>query len=496
MVLQELGSRITSALRTMANSTVVDMSVVDEMLKEICNALVASDVNVKLVFQLRKNIKDSINLEDMAAGINKRKVIQQAVFDELCKLVDSGSKPYVPVKGKPNVLMFVGLQGSGKTTTVSKLALHYKRKGWKAGVVCADTFRAGAYHQLKQNALKAKILFYGSHTETDPVKIAAEGVNQLKEEGTEIIIVDTSGRHKQEAELFLEMEQVAAAVKPDNIIFVMDGSIGQAAYDQAKAFRDQVAVGAVVITKMDGHAKGGGALSAIAATQSPIIFIGTGEHMDDLEPFVTRTFVSKLLGMGDMAGLIKKIKEVVPMDAQNLENNILVKENFTLRDMYEQFQTILKMGPLGKVMEMLPGMGQLLQQMPGAGNDSSAKVKIYMTIMDSMTDDELDDIKVLNVKATRDSRVARIARGSGRSIREVNELLEQFKQFEKIMRKAKGMLKPGKGGGMMPRNMGQLANMLPPNVAKQFGGFAGMQNLMKQMGNLNFGGMMGMGGDE
>lgn len=495
MVLLELGNRITSALRTMANSTIIDMSVVDDMLKEICNALVASDVNVKLVMQLRKNIRDSINLEEMASGINKRKMVQQAVFDELCKLLDSGNKPYQPVKGKPNVMMFVGLQGSGKTTTVSKLALHYKRKNWKSSLICADTFRAGAYAQLKQNAMKAKIPFFGSLTEADPVKIAAEGVQQMKAEGSEIIIVDTSGRHKQEAELFKEMEQVAAAVKPDCIIFVMDGSIGQAAFDQAKAFKDQVAIGAVIITKMDGHAKGGGALSAVAATQSPIIFLGTGEHMDELEPFVTRTFVSKLLGMGDMAGLIKKIKEVVPADQANAANPML-KENFTLRDMYEQFQTILKMGPLGKVMEMLPGMGQLLQQLPGAGADSTMKVKVYMTIMDSMTDDELDDMKIWTVKATRDSRVYRIARGSGRSVREVSELLEQFKQFEKIMKKAKGMLRGTKGGNMMPRNMSQLTNMLPPNVMKQFGGFAGMQNLMKQMGGMNLGGLGGFGGSE
>ena len=174
------------------------------------------------------------------------------------------------------------MQGSGKTTTCSKYAHYHKKKGWKPAMVCADTFRAGAYDQLKQNATKAGIPFFGSYTETDPAIIAQQGVARFKEEARDLIIVDTSGRHKQEAALFEEMRQVAVAVSPDLVIFVMDGSIGQAAFDQAKAFKECVEVGAVVITKMDGHAKGGGALSAVSATSSPIVFIGTGEHINAL----------------------------------------------------------------------------------------------------------------------------------------------------------------------------------------------------------------------
>nr|GMD19665.1 signal recognition particle 54 kDa protein 2 [Ipomoea batatas] len=193
--------------------------------------------------------------------------------------------------------MFVGLQGSGKTTTCTKYAYYHQRKGWKPALVCADTFRAGAFDQLKQNATKAKIPFYGSYTESDPVKIAVEGVERFKKENCDLIIVDTSGRHKQEAALFEEMRQVSEATKPDLVIFVMDSSIGQAAFDQAQAFKQSVAVGAVIVTKMDGHAKGGGALSAVAATKSPVIFIGTGEHMDEFEVFDVKPFVSRLLGL-------------------------------------------------------------------------------------------------------------------------------------------------------------------------------------------------------
>jgi signal recognition particle subunit SRP54 len=488
MVLAELGSKITHALRNMSNSTVIDKEVVDAMLKEISNALMAADVQFNLVLKLRKNILDKVKIDDMAAGLNKRKIIQQAVFDELCALVDPGQKPYKLVKGKPNVIMFVGLQGAGKTTTVTKLAYYYKRKSWKACLVCADTFRAGAFDQLKQNATKAKIPFYGSYTETDPVKVAEEGVEKFKKEGYEIIIVDTSGRHKQEAALFEEMEQVAAAIKPDTVTFVMDGTIGQAAFDQAQAFKQKVGIGSIIMTKLDGHAKGGGALSAVAATGSPITFIGTGEHIDDFETFAVRPFVSKMLGMGDMAGLVDTIKKAVPLDGQPELYKRLSEGIFTLRDMYEQFSNILKMGPLNKVMEMLPGMGSILKE--GAGRDSSQKIKSYMTIMDSMTDEELDDSKVLAKNSQ--SRIVRIARGSGRSVKEVNELLEQFKHFEKVMKKVKG-LKLGKGGELKGRNLSQMSNLIPPHLMKQMGGMGAIQNMMRSLGGGG-GGLGGLGG--
>lgn len=177
------------------------------------------------------------------------------------------------------------------------MAYHHSKKGFKVALVGADTFRAGAFDQLKQNAAKAKIPFYGSYTESDPVQLAMDGVRKFKKEGFDIIIVDTSGRHKQEAELFEEMKQIQAVIQPDNVIFVLDATIGQAADAQARAFSEAVKVGSIIITKMDGHAKGGGAISAVAATGSPIIFIGTGEHMYDLEPFSTQSFVSKMLGM-------------------------------------------------------------------------------------------------------------------------------------------------------------------------------------------------------
>ncbi|KAJ1550939.1 Signal recognition particle, partial [Nowakowskiella sp. JEL0078] len=451
MVLADLGKRLNSALQSLSKEPVIDQKVLDAILKDVCSALLESDVNVKLVMQLRKNIKEIVNLDDLAQGVNKRRLIQKAIFDELCRLVDPGVKPFQPKKGRANVIMFVGLQGSGKTTTCTKLAVHYQKKGFKTCLVCTDTFRAGAFDQLKQNATKAQIPYYGSYTETDPVQLALDGVQKFKRDAFELIIVDTSGRHMQETELFEEMKQISAAVVPDNIVFVMDGAIGQAAEAQARAFKETVAIGSIVITKMDGHAKGGGAISAVAATGSPIVFLGVGEHIHDLEDFEARRFVGKMMGMGDLTGLSQAIQDM------NLDKNTQMMKNleqgvFTLRDMYEQLQTISSMGPLSKVMGMIPGMGPDMLQM--GDTQGADRLKKMMCVMDSMTDAELDsDGKIFYQQKTR---IYRVARGSGAMVREVEELLAQskrFAEFVKTMGGNKGLLNSmGKGGhGAMGR---------------------------------------------
>ncbi|TXG69393.1 hypothetical protein EZV62_004328 [Acer yangbiense] len=472
MVLAQLGGSISRAIQQMSNATIIDEKVLNECLNEITRALLQSDVQFKLVRDMQTNIKKIVNLDDLAAGHNKRKIIQQAIFNELCTILDPGKPSFTPKKGKASVIMFVGLQGSGKTTTCTKYAYYHQKKGWKPALVCADTFRAGAFDQLKQNATKAKIPFYGSYTESDPVRIAVEGVERFKQENCDLIIVDTSGRHKQEASLFEEMRQVAEATKPDLVIFVMDSSIGQAAFDQAQAFKQSVSVGAVIITKMDGHAKGGGALSAVAATKSPVIFIGTGEHIDEFEVFDVKPFVSRLLGMGDWSGFMDKIHEVVPMDQQPELLQKLSEGNFTLRIMYEQFQNILKMGPIGQVFSMLPGFSAEL--MPK----------------------ELDNS---NPKLMTESRIMRIARGSGRPPREVMDMLEEYKRLAKVWSKMKGLKIPKKGEmSALSRNMNaqQMSKVLPQQMLKQIGGMGGLQGLMKQMGSMGGSAkdMMGMFG--
>ncbi|KAJ2423645.1 Signal recognition particle, partial [Coemansia sp. RSA 2524] len=486
MVLNELGARINGALQALSKEPVIDEKAVDALLREICGALLESDVNVQLVQKMRQNVKSRINMDELASSTNKRKVIQTAVFEELCSLVDPGVQPWTPQKGKQNVVMFVGLQGSGKTTSCTKLATYYKRKGMKVGLVCADTFRAGAFDQLKQNAARAHIPYYGSYSETDPVQIALDGVAQFKKNKFDLIIVDTSGRHKQEAELFEEMEQIAKATKPNNTIFVMDGTIGQAADAQARAFKESVDIGSIIITKMDGHAKGGGAISAVAATGSPIEFIGTGEHIHDLDKFSARPFISKLLGMGDISGLVDAVQDM-HMSGKNkdmMEN--LAKGVFTLKDMRDQLQNIMSMGPLSKIMGMMPGMSPEMMQGFDA-DESTRRLRSYMCVFDSMTETELNGDGAV---FSNERRLHRVARGAGVRPVEIQALLYQHQQFGQIVKKMggpKGMLSKMNPNAMqqMAKNPAASANML-----KQMGGMGGMQNMMQQMGGM--GGMQNM----
>uniref|UniRef100_D3TNF4 Signal recognition particle 54 kDa protein n=1 Tax=Glossina morsitans morsitans TaxID=37546 RepID=D3TNF4_GLOMM len=499
MVLADLGRKITTALHSLSKATVINEEALNSMLKEICAALLEADVNIRLVKQLRENVRAVIDFDEMAGGLNKRRMIQSAVFKELIKLVDPGVKPYQPVKGKANVIMFVGLQGSGKTTTCTKLAYHYQKRNWKSCLVCADTFRAGAYDQIKQNATKARIPFYGSYTEIDPVVIAQEGVEMFKREGFEMIIVDTSGRHKQEESLFEEMLAVANAINPDNIIFVMDATIGQACEAQAKAFKGKVDIGSVIITKLDGHAKGGGALSAVAATRSPIIFIGTGEHIDDMEPFKIKPFVSKLLGMGDIEGLIDKVNEL-KLDGNEELLEKIKHGQFTIRDMYEQFQNIMKMGPFSQIMGMIPGFSQDFMT-KGGEQESMARIKRMMTMMDSMSDGELDNRDGAKLFSKQPTRIVRVAQGSGVLEREVKELISHYTKFAAVVKKMGGVKGLFKQGDMTknvnPTQMAklnqQMAKMIDPRMLQQMGGVGGLQNMMRQLQQGAAGGLGGLG---
>jgi signal recognition particle subunit SRP54 len=372
-------------------------------------------------------------------------------------------------RGKSNVILFVGLQGAGKTTSIAKYAHYYQRRGWKTAMVCADTFRAGAFDQLKQNATKLRVPFYGSYTEADPVTIAEEGVRKFSDDGYEVIIVDTSGRHRQEEALFDEMQEISAAVAPDNTVFVMDATQGQAVYDQALAFHSAVNVGSVIVTKLDGHARGGGALSAVAATGSPIIFLGSGERFEDLDPFNARSFVSKLLGFGDVRGLMEEMKSIQG-DGKGQEEMMekMSRGVFTLRDMYKQFQSVMKLGPLDKVMGMIPGMPDYL--IPQSGDDESTlRLRKFMYMMDSMNDAELDGRVDMHKKddPSVERRVRRIAAGSGTHPNEVKMLLQTHKQFEGMVSKMgkSGMM--GKAGQAKQRQVMEQMRKNPQAMMKQ-----------------------------
>ena len=468
MVLADLGRKINLALQSLNKATVINDEVFNLMLKEVQRALLEADVNIHLVKQLRDNMQSSINFDEIPKGLNKRKMIQNAVFKELVKMVDPGVTPFQPKKGRPNVIMFVGLQGSGKTTSCTKLAWYYQKKGWKVCLVCADTFRAGAFDQLKQNATKAGIPFYGSYTEADPLIIASDGVNMFKEEGFEIIIVDTSGRHYQDDSLFEEMIAVSNAVDPDNTVFVMDASIGQACKTQAKAFKDKVDVGSVIISKLDGHAKGGGALSAVAATKSPVIFIGTGEHIDDFEKFETEPFIMKLLGMGNMKGLINQFEDSNPKD---LDMDKFKHGKFTLRDMYEQFLSIKKMGPISQIMDMIPAFSQAFMSKQSEKENIDAKWKKNMIIMDSMTDSELDCQNGAKFFNKEPNRIQRVAQGSGVDENDVRGLLQQYTTFAKVMQKNANLFKCGNNSNQLANRISQQIGMDKNSLRQMMGDF-------------------------
>ncbi|SCU88277.1 LAMI_0D09472g1_1 [Lachancea mirantina] len=497
MVLADLGKRINGAVNSALSNTQDDyVAAVDVMLKSIVTALLESDVNIRLVSSLRNSIRNTLleNKNRSMGSMQTKKLVQKTVFDELCSLVDCEAQPFQPKKKKQNVIMFVGLQGSGKTTSCTKLAVYYSKRGFKVGLVCADTFRAGAFDQLKQNAIKARIPFYGSYTDTNPVKVAADGVSKFKKEKFDIIIVDTSGRHRQEEELFQEMVEISQVVKPNQTIMVLDASIGQAAEQQSKAFKDSSDFGAIILTKMDGHAKGGGAISAVAATNTPIIFIGTGEHVHDFEKFSPKSFISKLLGIGDMESLLEQYRTVSNKEDHEATLENLQKGKFTLLDFQKQMQTIMKMGPLSNIANMIPGMGQMMNQI--SEEETSTKMKRMIFVLDSMTKKELESDG--RIFTEQPSRLVRVARGSGATVFDVEMILMQQQMMARMAQTSRAAQQGGGMPGMsgmpgMP-NIPGMPKISPAMMQQAQQRLKQNPSLMKNMMNMFGGGAGGAGG--
>ncbi|MBS7288579.1 MAG: signal recognition particle receptor subunit alpha, partial [Candidatus Freyarchaeota archaeon] len=282
MVLDALGEGLRSAINRLLRSAVADRDAVRELVREIQRVLLSSDVNVELVLRLSENIERKALEEELPSGISRREHVVKIVYEELVNIL--GSKPRgLNIKpGQLNVVMLVGIQGSGKTTTAAKLARYLAKRGFKTGLVCADTFRLGAYEQLSQLAEAAGVPFYGDSNSRSSVEVAKRGIDYFRGKGFDVVIVDTAGRHKNEADLMDEMKEIARSIKPAEIMLVVDGTLGQQAMTQAKAFKEATDIGSIIVTKLDGTARGGGALSAVAATGAPIKFIGTGEKLEDI----------------------------------------------------------------------------------------------------------------------------------------------------------------------------------------------------------------------
>lgn len=428
MVLEKLGSSLYEALQKVFKAPVVDSALVKELIRDFQRALLQADVNVSLVMQLSQNIEKKALDQELPPGISRREHVVKVVYDELTAFVGEKPEEIRIQPGRQNVIMLVGIQGSGKTTHAAKLARYYQKRGLKTGVITCDTFRPGAYNQLKQLAEKINVDFYGEENNKDPIGIAKHGVEYFK--NYEVVILDTSGRHKEEKSLIEEMQQIATAVKPQEIVLVLDGTIGQQAAVQAQAFKDATDVGSIIVSKLDGTARGGGALSGVASIGAHIKFIGTGEKIEDIEPFVPSRFIGRLLGMGDIDGLIAKVKEA-EIEPNEKDVRALLSGKFSLQDMYDQFEAMRKMGPLQKVFGMIPGLGyQLPKEEMEKAEERLDKWKV---IIQSMTKEEKDDPKVLN-----SSRIRRAARGSGLTEADVRELIKNYENTKKMFKQFKG----------------------------------------------------------
>ena len=451
MVLDKLGDSLRDALQKVAKSIFVDDTAVNELVKELQRALLQADVNVKLVFELSQRIKERVLKEEVPGGLTKRDYLVKVVYDELVKFL-GGEESQIDTSAKPSMIMLTGLFGSGKTTTAGKLARDFSKRGLKVAAVQLDVYRPAALDQLQQLGKQVGITVFGEKGEKDPLKIYSSCESEL--EKFDVVIIDTAGRDALSDDLIEELRKVAEAVKPIENLLVISADIGQTAEKQAKAFHDACKITGVVITKLEGTAKGGGALSACAVSGAPVKFIGVGEKLDDLEKINPKGFVGRLLGMGDIEALLEKAKEAMTEEEAKDISERFLKGEFTMLDLYEQMQAIKKMGPIAKVMEMVPGFGQL--KLPKDVLEvQEANLKKWKFAMDSMTKNELEDPESITSE-----KIERIAKGAGISNSEVKELLKQYRQSKKVVKMFKGA---------NPRKMQQMIGKM--------GGMKGMEGL-------------------
>jgi len=458
MVLDNLGSSLRGTLSKLQGKSRLDEDDVEEVVKEIQRSLLQADVDVSLVMALSDSIETRALEEEPPGGTSARDHVLKIVYEELVDLI--GESTEIPLE--PQTILLAGLQGSGKTTSAAKMAWWFSKKGLRPAVIQTDTFRPGAYDQAEQMADRAEVAFYGDPDSEDPVQIARDGLEATAD--ADVHIVDTAGRHALEDDLIAEIEEIESAVDPDRSILVLDAAIGQGAKEQAQQFDDSIGIDGVVITKLDGTAKGGGALTAVNETDSSIAFLGTGETVQDIERFEPNGFISRLLGMGDLKQLSERVERAMAETGEEEDDwdpQDIMQGSFTLKDMQKQMEAMNNMGPLDQVMDMIPGMGGgLMDQLPDDAMDvTQDRMRTFDVAMDSMTEEELENPRVIGQE-----RVERIARGAGVDEESIRELLEQHKMMERTIKQFQGM------------------------------GDGDMQRMMKKMQQGDGGGMGGMGG--
>ncbi len=416
---------------------------IDNALKEIRVALLEADVHFKVVKEFTNRVREKAVGEDVLTAFSPAQQVTKIVRDERQQLL-GGTEVGLALVGSPAVVMMTGLQGSGKTTTSGKLALHLKNRGRRPLLVPADVYRPAAIDQLRIVANHVKVPFFEIAENRDPVEIAKKATQEAKTLLYDVVIVDTAGRLHIDDELMQELEAMKRETRPSEILFVADAMTGQDAVKSAKEFDDRLGVTGVVLTKLDGDARGGAALSIKSVVNRPIKLVGTGEKYEDLDVFHPDRMAQRILGMGDVLSLIEKVEtEIDRKEAERLAHRVS-KDKFTLEDLRSQLGQVKKMGPLSQIVGMLPGAGKISEDQI----DEKA-IGRMQAILDSMTAKEREYPQIIN-----GSRKKRIARGSGTSVPEINRLLKQYLAMKKMMRTF------SKGFGA--RRFGKMMKGLPP----------------------------------
>jgi signal recognition particle subunit SRP54 len=441
-MLDNLRSSLGAALKKLVGASDVNEELIDSLCKDVQRALLQSDVNVRLVLNITQNLKKRSLEESPPKGLSRKDHIVSILYDELSRLMgytgesSAQNQNNQPEKqlisfspGKLNIILMFGIQGSGKTTVTAKLARWLTKHGYHVGVIGADTWRPGALTQLKMNCVKMNVEVYGDESNKDAPSIVKKGLDHFKDAGSDVVIIDTAGRHKDEADLLEEMKSMHKISKPDLTLLVIDGTIGQQAYNQAKSFHDTVSVGGIIITKMDGTAKGGGALAASAVTGARIFFIGNGERIDDLEEFSPTRFVGRMLGMGDIKAILDLAKDL-ELQADENQSKRVMSGKMTIEDFYSQMESVGKMG-FRNIIDNMPGLSGLVKE--DQLDVIQGKLEKWRYIIQSMTKQEKKNPEVVN-----DSRRKRIARGSGVAEHDVKDLIKNFNNSKSMIKQSKG----------------------------------------------------------
>jgi signal recognition particle subunit SRP54 len=442
-MLENLRTGLRGAIKKIVRASDINEELIDSLCKDIQRALLQSDVNVKLVLEITKRIKERSMNEEPVKGLTRKDHIITILYGELARLlgyagqtiksIDKSQQTHDRIlqfePEKQSIILMLGIQGSGKTTVTAKVARWLSKQGYSVGVIGADTWRPGALTQLKMNCSRINTEVYGEEANTDALDIVRKGLAHFRLQNIDVVIVDTAGRHKEESGLLEEMRNMRNAINPNLVLLVIDGTIGQQAFNQAKAFHQAAEVGGIIVTKLDGSAKGGGVLSASAATGAKVLFIGTGERIDDLEVFSPTNFVGRILGMGDIQAVLEMARGL-ELQADENQAKRLLGGKMTIEDFYAQMENVGKMG-FRNVIDNLPGLSGMLKE--DQLDALEGKMEKWRFIIQSMNRDEKRNPEIIN-----ESRRKRIARGAGLTEHEVRDLVKQYSNSKTLMKQAKG----------------------------------------------------------